>query len=112
MSKFADKYNNGVHFEIDTKGFDYLKLSDLSLKTWYPIKAVYINTKSKFGESPVVATDKAFVNMPQHMLDTFKDMRNDSELLDLINKGLFGFEIYEYTNKYGVAYGVNFVDSL
>lgn len=112
MSKFSDKYNNGVHFEIDTKGFEYLKLSDLNLKTWYPIRAVYINTKSKFGGSPVVATDKAFINMPQHMLDTFKDMRNDSEVLDLINKGLFGFEIYEYTNKYGVARGVNFVDSL
>ena len=113
---FEKVYNKGGKFDIDTNGFGYMSLADLFAQNGkdkvYPLAAIYINTKSQFGNAPVFATTDCFVNVPKHMLDTAQAILSDSEAIDAINKHLVGFTIHQYTQKQfnRVCYGVNFVD--
>lgn len=116
MSRFTSKFNKGRKFDIDTTNFEYASLEDLyssnGKEKVYPLTAIYINTKSKFGEAPVFATDECFVNAPSHMLDTAKEILADEEAIADINSGKVGFEIYSYiAEKFNrTCFGINFVD--
>lgn len=113
----ASKYNRGhgkkFTFEIP-KEFTYSSLHALYNNNGadfvYDIRAMYINKKSKFGESPVIATSNELVNFPKHLTDTVKEMLTDSEVIDAINNHVFGFQIYTYTDGSNVYYSVNWVD--
>lgn len=113
----ASKYNRGhgkkFTFEIP-KEFTYSSLHDLYNNNGadfvYDIRAMYINKKSKFGESPIIATSNELVNFPKHLTDTVKEMLTDSEVIDAINNHVFGFQIYTYTDGENVYYSVNWVD--
>lgn len=111
----ASKYNHSKKFEFEIpKDFVYMSLHDLYNNNGsdfvYDIRAIYINKKSKFGESPVVATSNELVNLPKHLTDTVKEMLTDSEVIDAINNHVFGFTIYTYMNGENVYYSVNWVD--
>lgn len=118
----ASKFNKARKFDIDTTGFQYKKLSDCfgenGAKQVYRIAGIYINTKGKFDDAPVLAvTDNEgfgyFVNLPSHLLDTCKEIMNDEEAVQAINKGKFGFTIYTYESnnaKGRTLYSVEFVD--
>ena len=64
----------------------------------YPVKAIFINTKSKFADAPVIATDKFLVNIPSHMTDTCREILNDNESIESINNDEVAFTIYSYHN--------------
>ena len=117
----ANRFNKTRKFDIDTTGFTYKSLADCfganGAKKVYKIAGVYINTKGKYGDAPVlaVADDKEgyFVNLPSHLLDTANNIINDEEAVMAINKGKFGFTIYTYesNNAQGrTLYSVEFVD--
>ena len=116
MAKFASKFNKQRKFDVDTSKFQYESLADLFNSNGkdkvYPLTAIYINTKSKYGAAPVLATDNCFVNAPSHMLDTAKEILADDEAVAAINNGEVGFTIYPYTaEKFNRdCFGVNFVD--
>lgn len=113
---FASKYNRTRKFDIDTTGFEYAALADLfndnGANKVYPVCGIYINTKGKFNDSPVIATDKCYVNFPAHMTDTCREILQDADAIDEINKGHVGFKIYTYHQaKYDKdCFGVEFVD--
>lgn len=113
---FEKSYNRGGKFSIDTNGFGYMSLADLFAQNGadrvYPLAAIYINTKSQFGNAPVFATNEYFVNVPKHMLDTAQAILSDSDAIDAINSHMVGFKIHQYIQKRfnRVCYGVNFVD--
>lgn len=113
----AGKYNKTKRFDFEAgKDFEYKKLEELYTEgevNIFPLKALYINTKGKFGDRPLAVTDKCFVNLPNHMLDTVKAMLADEELIEAINKDMVAFEIYSYEDKtYNkVCYSVNWVDA-
>ncbi len=73
---------------------------------------MYINTKSRYGDAPVVVTDECVVNLPSFLLDTVKEMIADDELTTAINSGMFGFKIYEYEGNNGYGLSVNWLDFL
>lgn len=113
----ANKYNKGNIFNFTApKDFEYRSLHDLFNNNGkdfvYEIKAMYINKKSKFGESPVIATTDCFVNLPSHLTDTVKEMIRDTEVVDAVNGGHLGFQIYTYEtkNRKDLCYSVNWVD--
>ena len=112
---FASRFRK-VRFDLDTSNFVYASLADLfnqyGKNKVYPFYAVYINRKSKFGESPVVATESEFVNLPKHLLSDCEVMMNDPEICEEINAGKCGFRIYQYTDsRYGrKCFGVEWVD--
>lgn len=111
MSKFTDRYNKGGHYEKSTpKNAKYYKLAQLQEKKVYPVDALYINTKGKFGDSGVILSGDSLINLPQHLTPTIKEMRADQELTDDINKGYFGFTVYRYEGSNGTGFSVNWCD--
>ena len=113
---FAKKHNTLENpFIFNTPAtFDFVKPKDLvvenGLDKVYLVKAMFINTKSEFGHSPNVVTDFCIISAPNHMLDTIKEVIQDSESVSMINKGLVGVKIYTYKNRYGTQYGLEWVD--
>ena len=116
MSRFTNKFNKGKKFNIDTTGFEYVSLEELycanGKEMVYPLTAIFINRMSLYGDAPVFATDKCFVNIPSHMLDTVNDILADEEAIEDINNAKVGFTIYRYhSERYSRdCYGVNFED--
>lgn len=116
MGKFSSRFNKGRKFDIDTTNFEYASLADLfnanGADMVYPLTAIYINKKSKFGDAPVFATNDCFVNAPSHMLETAMEILADDEAIADINGGKVGFEIYPYTaEKFNRdCFGINFID--
>lgn len=113
----ANKYNKAAGFDFKVpEDFVYHSLDELyksnGEETVYTVKALYINKKSAYGDSPVIATDKCLVNIPSHMLETFKEMILDEEVHEACNNNKLGFTIYTYTTdkRKGNFYSVRWVD--
>ena len=109
-----DKYNKRPLFEYDkTKEREFAKLQDLfahfGKDKVHIVHALFINTKSRFGESPTIVTSDFMVNAPKHLLETVKQMMCDSEVVKLINSRKVGFKIYSYRGKNGMGYSVEWV---
>lgn len=113
---FASRFNKSTgKFSLATAGFSYRKLADCyseyGADKIYPIGAVFINTKSAYGDSPVIAVrDGFYVNLPKHMLNDCREMMNDDSVVADINNGLCGFTIYQYTSYGKTCYSVRWVD--
>lgn len=110
-----NKYNKGALFNYDNeKERDFIKLSDLYQKfgadTEYIIHAIFINTKSKFGDAPVFVTDNYMVNISQHMLQPVQELLEDDDAVQLINNRKAGFKIYTFSGRNGKGYSVEFVE--
>lgn len=115
VNELLNKYSNGdAKFEYDNeKKRDYIKLGELDMSKTYPIEALFINTKGKFGDQGVIISGDYIVNLPNHLTEMIEEMRQDSEMVDAINQRLFDFEIYEFeSKKYNrVSHGINLVPS-
>ena len=101
---YATKFNKGNKFTFKpVDDAQYVSLEDLYNKNpdqIHDVKALYINTKSKFGDAPCVAIDPVIiVNLPKHLLETVKEMINDNECVDAINNNEVKFKIYSYKDK-------------
>lgn len=113
---FAKRFNKGKKFDFNTEGLEFTSLADLynnnGEENIYLLKAIFINTKSKFGDTPVFASTDFVVNVPQHLLDTVKDILNDEDAIADINNNKVGFTIYPYkSEKFNVdTFGIKFVD--
>lgn len=110
-----NKYNNNVNrFDFEQeKNVEYKKLSDLyeANITQLKINSLFINTKGKFGDSPVATADGFNINLPTHLLDTVKEMIEDDDVIALANQGNLGIQIYQYdSKKWGKNYSSNFID--
>lgn len=110
---FAKRFNR-KKFSIDTTGFDYASLCDCynnyGADTVYTIRALYINTKGKYDDAPVVATDSFFVNIPSFLCEDCREMLADDSIIEDINNGKCGFKIYPYTSHEKECFGVEWVD--
>ena len=117
MLNFAKKYNKHERkftYEV-SKDMPYISLAELynmteNKNTVYTVRAIFINTKSKYGDAPIFAIDNYLVNMPQHLLKIANEMLNDDELITAINKGWFGFSVYTYAKDNKLYCSVNWHD--
>lgn len=114
ITKFNKK---AVSFNFKAgEDFIYKSLKDLYLENGkdkiYKVNALYINTSGIYGEQPLAITDDEFVNLPTHLLGTVEEIREDENLVNDINNGKVGFEIYEYNSKrYNrKAYSINWLE--
>ena len=101
---YATKFNRGNKFTFKpVDDAQYVSLEDLYNKNpeqIHDVRALYINTKSKFGDAPCVAIDPVIiVNLPKHLLETVKEMISDDECVDAINNNEVKFKIYSYKDK-------------
>lgn len=117
MFSFAAKYNK-TNFGIDTKGFPYVKLSDVfndkengGKDVIHPINGIYVHT-TKMGESSVLvdAESKQLVNLPEHLNTACKAILADAEAVEAIKNGKVGFTVYEYEARGRKCYSIRFVD--
>ena len=115
---FANRYNKGGFFEIDTAGMQYVSLQWIFANygnATFVVRGMYINTKGNYGATPAVITDGAVVNLPEHLTDTVRDIIHDTEAVEDIKQGAVGFTVREYVSKNPKAkgkkcYTVNWVD--
>ena len=110
-----NKYNRKPVFKYDNeKERNYTSLIELAneygLKPVYEIHAFFINTKSKFGNAPIIVIENHFVNAPHHLLETVQNMIADEEIIQLVNDRKLGFKIYDYNGKNGHGYSVEWVE--
>lgn len=97
----ANKFNHGKKFNFEIpKEFQYASLADLYNQNGadfeYLVMGIYKNRKSKFGESYVVATTHELVNVPKHINDSCSAIIADTDAVNAINNGVFGFKIRAY----------------
>lgn len=114
---FFDKYNGGKRFEYEMTGKPvFKKLSDLYDEKGkgfvFPVRSIYINKKSKYGESPVIVSDDFSVGLPTHLLGTVQDLLSQDKFYDMVNSGVVGFTVYEFesTNYNSKGYSINWVE--
>lgn len=100
--KFAS-FNKERLFDIDTQNLEYTNLETLAKENGsdndhvYVINGVYIGTKSDFDpETPMVAIDGYYVNLPVHQLSEVKSMLDSRQAIQAINNGEAGFIIESY----------------
>ena len=112
---FFDKYNGGKRFAFEMKGEPvFKKLSELYLENVnsYPVRAIYINRKGKYGDNPVIVSDKFSVSLPTHLLGVVQDLLSQDVFYDMVNGGKVGFNVYEFESPtYGTkGYSINWVE--
>lgn len=115
---FAEKYNHTTptfnHELPDGAPFESLKdlYNGEKGENTYVVYGLYINKKSKFGDAPVAVSDYFSINLPSHLCDKVTEMLHDEGLIEAINAGKFGLEVYTYKPKeYNkICYSVRWVD--
>lgn len=120
MSSLAKLLNKERLFTVDTSSFEYTNLENLFERDGegkaYKIRGAYIGTKSEYAdESPILAIDDCYVNLPQFQLDAVKEILGNKILISGVNDGKLGFiiETYEKKLKSGavkLCYKATFVD--
>lgn len=112
ISKFNHK-GNIFTFKAD-KDFQYYKLKDLAQykDKIFPLRALFISTKGRYGDAPVAVTDLFYVNLPGHLLADVKNIIQDPETVADINAGKCGFKVRAYQNQNGgESYSVEWVET-
>ena len=116
---FANKYNKGKEriFDIDITDFRFMSMEDV-FKNFgekvIKVDGLYINTKSDYGDHPVVINKDAglLIDLPQHMTEVVEEILSDGESISLIKKGYVGLRAQKYISKKykKTCYGVVWVD--
>ena len=109
IQNIINKYGSAFpEYNFPEREREFAKLSELSEDTVYPILALFINTKGKFGDQGVIYTQDKIVNLPKHLLELVKEMRADNDVTQAINEGQLGFEVYSYLTDEGrKGYSIN-----
>lgn len=110
---FANKHNqvtNPFTFE-HSKDAPFTKPSDLELGAVYLVRGMFTHEKGKYGTSGTIVLNDSLLSAPSHMVETIKQVLQDAESINLINRGLVGVKAYTYqSSKYGEQVGLEWVD--
>lgn len=110
------KFNKGEILFSNTQRYDdFYTLEELYKRDGhgkqYIVLGVY-DYESSYGRGAFAKSDGYNISLPSHMVDTVKDIRNDSESVEQINNLQVFIEIYTYTlpEKYPdkTFYSINF----
>lgn len=108
-----DKYNKTIN------EFEYQQVPNpeyKNLKNLYedenvkqvPLYSLFINTKGHYGDTPIAVTKGYNINLPKHLLETVREMIEDTEVIELVNNKNVVMNIYPYNNRWGTNYSVKF----
>lgn len=112
MSSLVKQLNQkrNKNFGVETKGFTYVKLSDLYNENGpdevYQVLGAY-QREGQFGLESVLIINGKFVNLPHHLNDDVSVILQNVEVID--NKQL-GFKVEPYKSKYGQFHSVEWID--
>lgn len=106
---FASLNTNKATWKIDTRDFEFKKVSDVFAKVGTKVltmHGVFTNT-SKFGEQAVIILEKCMMNAPKNFVETAKIILDSKEMCDEINEKGVQFHIEkEHSKKYNSDYYV------
>lgn len=85
-------------------------LDDHDINQIVPVKGLFINRKSKFGDRPVLITPEYKINLPKHLMKDFLMVLASHEMCTAINTGHCGFRFYTYEKEGKTCYSGTFVD--
>lgn len=112
LAKYQE--NNLPRFNFDNnKVREFTNLQQLDEhfpQQTFVIHAMFINKKSRYGDSPVLILNDHSVNLPHHTTETVKAMIQDVELVEAVNQRRIGFTIYTYQGAHGIGYSINWVE--
>lgn len=94
---------NKRKFIINTEGFEFKKAKTLAIENpdaVYTIRGVFINSKGKYDDYPVIMTDHEFIDMPSHWIDIACELLNDSEAVSEMNAGTAQFRLYTFVDSH------------
>lgn len=113
IQNIINKYGSAFpEYNFPERERQFAKLSELNEGTKYPIQALFINTKGKFGDQGVIYTEDKIVNLPKHLLELVKELRADNEVTQVINERQLAFETYSYSTDEGRSgYSINITTS-
>ena len=112
---FATKFNKGQSFNIDTRDYNYVKMSELYAKegddTVHKVDGMFLH-KGKLGIQPVFidVEHKVLVNAPAYLENTVREIMNDPDAVNDIKAGKVGYTIREHESHGKKCYAVNWVD--
>lgn len=113
VKEILSKYQQTVNFDFEEREREFISLKDFAKKmgteNTYPIEAIFINTKSKFGDNGVIYCRNYMINLPIHLTKLCEDLRQDNDFVEAVNDGQVGFNIYQYEGKHGLGYSINLV---
>lgn len=102
---FANRYNKGNKFNINTDGFTYKKITDIvtedNIDNIYVVAGLYINTKGRFEDHPVAVLPEiqTLVDLPSHMTEQVREILQDPEAVADINAGKVGIMFEKYKSR-------------
>lgn len=99
---FANKFNKGSAFTVDTTGFEYRSLSTLAEGEIVKLCGLFINgkrTRRKKWDSPVAIAENCFYNLPSYMTEQVREILADNEAVADIRSGKVGFVRRDYVYK-------------
>lgn len=112
----ANKYNRTspfIHNGDVPENAPFVKLEDLKdVKEPITILTMWINTKSEYGDHPVIGTATGKVDIPKGYTRIVKEMMQDDEVISAVNAGKLGFIVRPYHSEkfHRDCYAVDFVD--
>ena len=109
VSKYNKKLFN-YNFPEDCTYYNLKDLYKMEKENKLVVKYIGVNTKSRYGDAPMLATAKYVVNLPAHLLNTIKDMLKDDELITAINDDKVAFKIYQYVKDNDTYYSIIWID--
>lgn len=102
--------NSGVKWNINSEGFDFVKLRDLEEGMDYPLYGCFISKDHGYGEGAVLISDGFNVNVPERYVDTVKSIMSDAEAISEINSGkaIFRFRTFTSQKYHRTGYSLEF----
>lgn len=108
---FAKTHAHGAKFSIDTKGFEFKKISEFPLDTEIIVRGALISKGGKYGDSASLILDDCFMNIPKHLVDDVRELLADAEAIEQVESGLLAVSIYEYEDANGaIQRSINWID--
>lgn len=104
--------NANPEYDFEKHEREFKKLKELQEEVPYTIEALFVNRKGQFGDQGVIYTKDFIVNLPDHLLQMIKDMRESDDVTKVINNRELAFEVYSYTSEQGrKGYSINLATS-
>ena len=112
---FNEAFSKGSLFNEDGKNKEFMKITEFAAKygidTIYTVLGMYTHTKGKFGESGIIITSAANIDVPEHLIKDIKTVRANADMVEAVNNGKCGLKISTYVDKKGIErYTATFVD--
>lgn len=93
---------------LSTKAF-YVVTNDKDIGGVYQVHGFFF-FDTEYGDSGAMILDNCNVYMPKHMIEIFKDIRNNSQAVQAVKDGKLGITLHTYKSHGKECVGVNLVD--